>query len=57
VQVAPFDVVGVDVAVTDGNDFIIFLQVGEVDAQACVYIFDDETETWTQLQDCVPFVV
>jgi len=57
VQVASFDVVGVDVAISDDNDYIAFLQVGVDDALVCVYVFAEDTETWNQLLDCVPFDV
>jgi len=53
VQVAPFNVVGVDVSISDDNIFIAFLQVGETDAQVCIYTYDDTIESWTQVEDCV----
>jgi len=57
VQVAPFDVVGVDVSLSEDNEYIVFLQIGEEDAIICVYTFNDDTESWTQLLDCVPYDV
>jgi len=57
VQTAPFTVEGVDVAISDDNEYITFLQVGSTDAQVCVYVFADDSETWNQLLDCISFFV